>query len=90
MVEQVLGDGGVVRVLGGARFSTASVREGTGKGESEREWAKGGAWAHRYHAPARCIKGPMQASDGHTAAYLCLRSAMTTHDAASIRAQWRT
>ena len=36
MVERALGDDGVVRVLGGARFSAASARKGRGEGESER------------------------------------------------------
>ena len=37
MVERVLGDGGVVRVLSGARFSAPGAREGSGEGESEHE-----------------------------------------------------
>ena len=40
MVEWVLGDGGVVRVLDGARLSTAGATEGSGEGESERVSAK--------------------------------------------------
>ena len=46
-VERVLGDGGATRLLGGARFSTTSVREGSGEGESERVSARGGAQLHR-------------------------------------------
>ena len=37
MVEQALGDGGVVRVLSGVRFSAADTRESDGEGESEHE-----------------------------------------------------
>ena len=33
-VERSLGDSGVVRVLGGARFSMAGVRDGSGEEES--------------------------------------------------------
>ena len=40
VVEWALGDGGAARLLGGARFSTASAREGSGEGESERVSAK--------------------------------------------------
>ena len=36
-VERALGNGEVVRVLGGARLSAASAREGSGEGENERE-----------------------------------------------------
>ena len=36
MVERALGDGGVVRVLDGARFSAVGARESCGEGESER------------------------------------------------------
>ena len=35
-VEWALGDGGVVWVLGGTRFSAAGARENGGEGESER------------------------------------------------------
>ena len=37
MVKRVLGDGGVVRVLGGARLSVVGARESGGEGEGERE-----------------------------------------------------
>jgi len=87
MVEQVLGDGGVVRVLGGARFSTASAREGSGEGESEHVSARGGVRGLRYRVPAHCGEGPTLASGCHVAAYLCPWSAMTQHDAAFISAR---
>ena len=37
LVEWALGDGGVVCVIGGVRFSAADARESNGEGESERE-----------------------------------------------------
>ena len=40
MVERALGNGGAAQLLGGARFSTARAREGSGEGESERVSAK--------------------------------------------------
>ena len=40
MVERALGNGGVVRVLDGARLSATRARESAGEGESERGSAK--------------------------------------------------
>ena len=39
-MEQALGNGKVVRVLGGDRFSVVSAREGNGEVDSERVNAK--------------------------------------------------
>ena len=55
----MLGDSGVVRVLSGARFIAASIREGRGEGESEHVSARGDARGLRYRVPACFGEGSM-------------------------------